>query len=139
MKLPPDVTFNEQFRLVVWRPRGTIDESAVNQIIAFLGNQEATRNQPFNRFTDTLEAEATDLNFQYIFHISLFRRMSSMGRPPVKSAILVSSYLTAHYAKMHAMLTQGSPLRVKVFEDGAAAAKWLKVPPEALAPVIHSD
>jgi len=37
-----------------------------------------------------------------------------------------------HYAKLHAMLTDYSPLHVALFTDRAAAAKWLGVPLEAL-------
>jgi hypothetical protein len=38
-----------------------------------------------------------------------------------------------HYGKMHAVLTQGSPIRVRVFQDGKEAADWLGVPLELLA------
>ena len=70
MKLPPDVQFDEKVRLFIWRPHGLIDESAVNKIITILGEMEAGSAEPFNRFSDTSAAEAVDLNFKYIFHIS---------------------------------------------------------------------
>jgi hypothetical protein len=37
-----------------------------------------------------------------------------------------------HYARMHALLTQGSPLNVRVFQDREEAAQWLGVPLERL-------
>ena len=80
MKLPPDVQFDEKVRLFIWRPHGLIDESAVNRIITILGEMEAGSAEPFNRFSDTSAAEAVDLNFKYIFHVSLFRRASSVPR-----------------------------------------------------------
>ncbi len=132
MKLPRDTLFHHDLRLMVWRPRGLLDESAVNKIITFMGEEEATSNNPFNRFADTTRADVIDLNFQYIFHVSLFRRLSYLGRPPVKSAILATALTTVHYAKLHALLTQGSPLMVRIFEDRAAAAKWLGVSEETL-------
>ena len=132
MKLPPDVLFHSDLRLMTWRPRGIVNEKVVNKIITFLAQEEALANKPFNRFTDTLLVDAIDLNLRYIFHVSLFRRLSYAGRPPVRSAILVTEEALAHYAKMHALLTQGSPLQVQIFEEREKAAKWLGVSVETL-------
>jgi hypothetical protein len=133
MKLPPaDIQFHEDVRLLVWRPRGLLNEAALKHIVTLIGDLEAKSGNPFNRFTDTLAADAIDLNFRYVFHTSLFRRLSYAGRPPVKSAILVSGPTRAHYSKMHAVLTQGSPIKVRIFEEREAAAKWLGVPVELL-------
>jgi len=132
MKPPPHVQFHEDLGLLVWRPRGVINESAVNKIIAFLGKLEGSSNKPFNRFTDALAADSIELNFRFIFHVSLFRRLSYAGRPPVKSAILAVDEAMARYGRMHALVTQGSPLKVRVFDDRAAVAKWLGVSKETL-------
>jgi hypothetical protein len=132
MKPPPDVLFHHDLRLMVWRPRGIVNEKVVNKIIAFMGKEEAESNKPFNRFSDGLLVEAVDLNFRYMFHVSLFRRFSYTGRPPVKSAILVHDDDFAHYSRLHAILTQGSPLEVRIFQERPKAAKWLGVPLEAL-------
>ncbi len=133
MKLPPaDVQFHEDVRLLVWRPHGVINEAAVKHIVTLIGDLEASSGNPFNRFTDTLAAEAIDLNFRFIFHVSLFRRLAYAGRPPVKSAILVTRLTLDHYGKLHAMLTQGSSIKVRIFEEREAAAKWLGVPVERL-------
>ena len=99
MQLPPDVLFHHDLRLMVWRPRGIVDEKALNKIIAFMGREEARSKQPFNRFTDALLVDKIELNFRYVFHFSLFRRLSYAGRPPVKSAILVANESLAHYSK----------------------------------------
>ena len=133
MKLPPaDIQFHEDVRLLVWRPRGVLNEAALKHIVTLIGDLESKSGNPFNRFTDTLAADAIDLNFRYVFHTSLFRRLSYTGRPPVKSAILVSGPTRVHYSKMHAVLTQGSPIKVRIFEEREAAAKWLGVPVELL-------
>ena len=50
----------------------------------------------------------------------------------MKSAILVSSLTLAHYSKLHEMLTRGSSIKVRIFEDPEAAAKWFGVPVELL-------
>lgn len=132
MKLPPNVQFDEELELFLWRPRLIVDEAVVNRIIAFIGEKEAMFLKPFNRFSDTTRVDAIDLTFRFIFHVALFRRLSYAGRPPVKSAILVRSLERARYSKMHALLTQGSPLKVKIFTEREAAAKWLGVPLDAV-------
>ena len=132
MKLPPDVQFHEDVRLLVWKPHGVLNERALEQIRELIGDLEATSNEPFNRFTDTLAADVIDLNFRYVFDFALFRRLSYAGRPPVKSAILVSNLASAHYSKMHELLTRHSSIEVRIFEDRGAAANWLGVPVELL-------
>jgi hypothetical protein len=128
MKLPPDVEFYEDIRLIVWRPHGLVDKAAVNKIITVIGELETRSEEPFNRFSDTVRANAVDLNFEYIIHVSLYRRSFYGKRPPIKSAILATDETLIHYAKVHALLTQGSPINVRVFQDRKEAAQWLGVP-----------
>ena len=51
MKLPPDVEFYEDIRLIVWRPHGLVNKAAVNKIISVLGELETALKEPFNRFS----------------------------------------------------------------------------------------
>ena len=37
-----------------------------------------------------------------------------------------------HYGKLHALLTQGSPIKVRIFQELDAAAAWLGVPIDLL-------
>jgi hypothetical protein len=128
IKLPPDVEFYETIRLIVWRPRGLINKATVNRIITALGELETTLKEPFNRFSDTVGADAVDLNFEYIISVSLYRRRFYDKRPPIKSAILATDATLIHYGKVHALLTQGSPINVRVFQDRKESAQWLGVP-----------
>jgi hypothetical protein len=130
---PTDTQFHEDARLLIWRPRGVLNDAALKNIRALIGDLEATSDEPFNRFTDGQGLEAIDLNFRYVFDFSLFRRLSYAGRPPVKSAILVPGIAFAHYSKMHELLTRHSSIEVRIFEEREAAAKWLGVPVELLA------
>ena len=132
MKLPAHVIYRKELSLMLWRPRGILDESVVNEIVVFTDTAEARAGKPFNRFVDLSALDAVDLNFKFVFHIALHRRLSYKPNPPVKSAFYVTSPATTHYAKLHAMLTDYSPLDVTLFTDRAAAAKWLGVPVEAL-------
>jgi hypothetical protein len=132
IKLPRDVQFLEDLRLIVYRPRGLLSKAAVDEILVVLERLEFSLSEPFDRFTDTLEADDVELNAQYVIQISLYRRFAYTGHPPVKSAILATDSTMIHYARLHALLTQGSPLDVRVFQDRKKAAQWLGVPIERL-------
>jgi hypothetical protein len=131
VELPADVEYVENANLFIWRPRGVLGEALVNKIMGFVREQEETLGRSFNRFTDLSALDAVDLNFNYVFHIALYRRLSYAGGK-VKSAFYVSSSDAEHYVKLHALLTDHSPLQVSIFTDRAAAAKWLDVPSELL-------
>jgi hypothetical protein len=128
MKLPADVTFIEDVTLLIWRPRGVLDEAIVNKILTFVVDQESKLGRPFDRFTDMSALNAVDLTFEYVFHVALYRRLSRAGREVVKSAFLVTDPEIAHYIKLHAIMTDHSPLKVSMFKERDAAAQWLGVP-----------
>lgn len=132
MKLPPELEFHEDIHLLIYRPRGVIDEPAVQKVVSVLEDLETRLEKPFHRFTDTLAADEIELNFKYVIQFSLCRRLSYAGHPPVKSAILATDSTMIHYARLHALLTQGSPINVRVFNDRQEAADWLDVPIERL-------
>jgi len=134
MKLPADVELHEDIRLIVWRPDGLVNKTAVNRIITALGELETALKEPFNRFSDTVGADVVDLNFEYIISVSLYRRRFYGKRPPIKSAILATDATLMHYGKVHALLTQGSPINVRVFQSRSEVAQWLNVPIERLMP-----
>ena len=134
MNLHPEIEFHEDIRLLIYRPRGLIDQAALQEVINILEELEAKLEEPFNRFLDTLQADEVELNFKYVIQVSLCRRLAYSGRPPVKSAILATDSTMIHYARLHAVLTQDSPINVRVFSDRGEAAEWLGVPIETLAP-----
>ena len=133
MMLPPEVQFYEDVHLFVWRPRGVLDQAAINKVLASLEDLEAKLRAPFSRLSDTLATDEVELNFKYIIQVSLHRRLSYASRPTVKSAILATDSTMIHYGRLHALLTQGSPINVRIFQDRKEAAKWLAVPIERLA------
>jgi len=133
IKLLPDLEFHEDAHLLIYRPHGLMNEESVNKIVSVIEDLETKSQEPFNRFFDTLGHDEVELNFKYVIQISLHRRVSYSGRPPVKSAILATDSTIIHYAKLHAVLTQGSPINVRIFKDRQEAAQWLGVPVERLA------
>ena len=134
MKLPPEVQFHEDIRLLVCRPRGLLDEPTINRIVSIIGDLEAKLQEPFNRFFDTLGHDEVELNFRYVIQVSLYRVLSYGDRPPVKSAILATDSTIGHYFQLHAIITEDSPINVRIFQKREDAAKWLGVPIERLAP-----
>ena len=134
MRLPPEIQFYEDAHLLVYRPHGLLNEASVNKVISLIEDLEAKLKEPFDRFFDTLGHDDVELNFRYVINVSLHRRLSYAGHPPIKSAILATDSTMIHYAKLHAVLTQGSPIHVRVFKERQEAAKWLGVPIELLAP-----
>ena len=133
MKLPPDIEFHEDIRLLIYRPKGLINEAEINRVIGVIEGIEAASQQPFNRFSDTSETHEVELNFQYVIQASLHRRFAHAGRAPVKSAILATDSTIVHYARLLILLTQGSSIKVQVFQDREQAAQWLGVSVELLA------
>ena len=132
MKLPPEIEFHQDIRLLIYRPHGLIDEAALNEVINVIEGLEAASQEPFNRFSDTSETHEVELNFQYVIQVSLHRRLAHAGRAPVKSAILATDSTLVHYARLLILLTQGSSIKVRVFQDRKEAAEWLGVPVELL-------
>src|SRR5260370_12124714 len=105
MKLPPEVQFHQGIRLLIYRPRGLIDEAGINKIIGVIEDSEAATQEPFNRFSDTSATHEVELNFKYVIHVSLHRRVTHASRAPVKSAILATDSTLVHYARLLVLLT----------------------------------
>jgi hypothetical protein len=139
MKLPPEIQFHEDIRLLIYRPRGLIDEAAINKITSVIEDLESKMQEPFNRFSDTSEAHEVELNVRYVIQVSLYRVLSYGDRPPVKSAILATDSTIGHYFQLHAIITEDSPINVRIFQKREDAAKWLGVPIERLAPTFAAS
>ena len=132
MTLPSDIEFHEDIRLLIYRPRGVLNEQSVDKIVSIVGELETKLQEPFNRFFDTLGHDEVELNFRYVIEISLYRVLSYGDRPPVKSAILATDTTITHYCQLHAIITKDSPINVRVFQKREDAAKWLGIPLERL-------
>jgi hypothetical protein len=133
MKLPSEIQFHQDIHLLIYRPLGVIDEVAINEIVSVIEGLEAATQEPFNRFTDASEVHEVELNFRYVIQVSLHRRVAHAGHAAVKSAILATDSTVVHYARLLALLTQGSSIHVQLFSDREEAAQWLGVPLERLA------
>lgn len=129
MNFPAGVQFHEDNQLIVWRPRGLLDEKVVSDVVALLARLEAKFREPFNRFWDSTKVDQVELNYEYIIKVALYRRLAYANRPPIKSAILAIDSQLLHYAQLHAVLTRGSSIHVRIFQnDRGTVAQWLGVP-----------
>ena len=122
MMLPSDIEFHEDIRLLIYSPRGVLNEQSVDKIVSIVGELETKLQEPFNRFFDTLGHDEVELNFQHVIQISLYRVVSYSGRPPVKSAILATDTTITHYCQLHAIITKDSPINVRIFQRREDAA-----------------
>jgi hypothetical protein len=132
MTLPSDIEFHEDIHLLIYRPRGVLNKQSVDKIVSIVGELETKLQEPFNRFFDTLGHDEVELNFRYVIQMSLHRVLSYLDRPPVKSAILATDSTIVHYCQLHAIITEDSPITVRIFQQREDAAKWLGVPLERL-------
>jgi hypothetical protein len=121
------VSFYRDLDLMVWQPRGVLDDAHVDRLIDMIEQAEKDADPPFNRYTDLSKLDAVGLSFDYVFRVSLYRRITYGDQPAVKSAFYVTNRLTAEVALTHAVVAKDSPLIVKVFLDRSKAADWLGV------------
>jgi hypothetical protein len=133
MNLATDVEFDEDIRLLIYRPCGVLNEQSVDKIVRIIGDLESKLDEPFDRFFDTSGHDEVELNFRHVIQISLYRVMSYMDRPPVKSAILATDSTITHYCQLHAIITEDSPIKVRIFQELEEAAQWLGISPQRLA------
>jgi hypothetical protein len=134
VNLPKSVECLTDEKLFIWRPSGVLDEAKTTQIIAFITEQETRYGRGFDRFTDLSRLDAVDLTFKYVFQVALYRRLARMGQEPIKSAFLVTNAGVSRYVKLHALITDHSPLQAALFDQREAAAEWLGVVAELLEP-----
>jgi hypothetical protein len=133
-RTPAGIECLEGPQIFIWRPHGVLSEAVLNKILAFVTAQEGIFGRTFNRFTDLTRIDAVDLTFKYVFHFALYRRLSRVGREPLKSAILVTAPAVARYVKLHALMTDRSPLKVRMFKEYGAVGEWLDTPVKLLQP-----
>ena len=128
----PDRHFHSDCRLITWRPRGVLDDSMADEMLAFIEGKEQLDPEPFIRFTDLSELDEIRLQFGHIFNLASRRRMSTANRPRVRSAFFSNTVVGFGIARMYETLMDGSTVEVRAFRDLAAAAVWLSVPEATL-------
>ena len=98
MKLLPDIEFDEDIHLLIYRPCGVLNEQSVDKIVSIIGELEAKLQEPFNRFFDTLGHDEVELNFRHVIQISL-HRVLSYGDSTASEIRYSGDGLHAHYCQ----------------------------------------
>src|ERR1051325_4218146 len=104
----PDRHFHTEYRLITWHPRGVLDDSMADEIVAFIEGKEESEPEPFNRFTDFSKLDEIRLKFGHMFTIASRRRMATANRPHVKSAFSSNTIVGFGIARMYETLMEGS-------------------------------
>src|SRR5215471_2164222 len=127
MKLSPNIEFLEEIPLLIYRPHGVLDEASLNKLVEVIDELEALHKKPFNRFWDATGYDDVTLNFRGAMNVSLYRRLAYSDRPSIKVAVLATDRRVIHYGRLLGLLTQGSPIQIRVFQQRREAAEWLGV------------
>ena len=126
-RLAPHMVFHHDLQLIVVRPRGVLTAKRIQKDIALVTAAENRSERPFNRFVDLSEVTDIRLDVDQVRRIAVRRADDYRDVLPVKSAYYVTTEKAAQIAEMCAMLTHSSALQIEVFEEIAAAARWLGV------------
>jgi hypothetical protein len=135
----PGASFDAVRRLMIWRPRGVLDDDLADQVIAFVSTQERLLDGPFNRFTDLSGLTQIRLQIGHVFDFAVQRRAAATELSPVKSAIYSGSIVGFGIAHLYASLMEGAAIEVRPFRTQAAAAEWLELPLESIAAFAEHD
>jgi hypothetical protein len=133
LRLPPHMLFHHDLNLMVVKLKGVLNPERIQRDIAFVTAAESHALVPFNRFVDLSGITQIRLDTSRVSRLAKLRRIDYLDRPAVRSAYLVTTKRAAELATMCAELTKSSSLHIEVFEEIAAAAKWLGVTEQDLA------
>ena len=64
------VSFHPDLSLMVWQPRGILDQPHVEQLIRLLEQAEDEAERPFNRYIDLSRLDAVELTFDYLSRLA---------------------------------------------------------------------
>lgn len=129
----PNTHFYPEARLIMWHPRGVLDDALADKIVQFIETEEHRDSAPFHRYTDFSGLTQIRLQFGHTFRISEQRRAGHTGEQ-VKSAFYCNWIIGHGMAHLYEVLMEGSPIRVRAFRSREAAAAWLDVPAVILLP-----
>jgi hypothetical protein len=77
VKLPAHVLFRKDLSLIHWKPRGILDESTVNEIVAFI---EAVENRNSKPLTDSRMSRHS-MRLISILSLYFTLRLAGVSRP----------------------------------------------------------
>ena len=131
LKYFPHARYHSEVRLLTWHPRGTLDDTLADEVLAMIEAEETVENVPFHRYTDLSRLTDIRLKIGPVFEIAEHRRAAG---EPVRSAFFADTTVGFGIARLYEELMQGAVIHVRAFRDRDVAAEWLGVPVRLLQP-----
>ena len=125
----PRTWYYPKWKLLVWYPRGVLNEAFVDQVFDFLEMEEHIQDAPFDRYADLSGLSGIRLG---MYHVLQAARRRRKVKQPVRSAIFANEPLGFEVAQRYEHLMEGGMIEVRAFERREAASAFLEVPVEAL-------
>ena len=130
LKSFPQTWYFPKWHLVTWHPRGVLDDTLADQIVAFIELEERIQAAPFDRYVDLSGLTDVRLYAGHVFDIAK-RRHRTMDQ--VKSAFWTDKIVTTSLAYMFETFMASAPIKVRAFTKKEDVAEWLEVPIEILS------
>jgi hypothetical protein len=110
LKSFPRTWYFPKWNLVTWHPRGVLDDTLADQIIAFIEMEECVQAAPFGRYVDLSGLTHVRLYAGHVFDIAK-RRHRAMDQ--VKSAFWTDKIVTMILANMYETFMASATIKVR--------------------------
>jgi hypothetical protein len=125
----PRTWYYPKWKLLVWFPRGVLNEAFGDQVFAFIEMEERIQDAPFDRYCDLSGLTGVRARLEHILENARRRRKV---KQPAKSALFAERPNIFEVAQTYEHLMDGAMIEVRAFQSREAAAQWLEVPVTAL-------
>jgi len=128
------------YRLMAWRPLGTLDDLMLDQVAEWLVHIEKAF-PPFKRFIDFSQLTTVAVRTDHLSKIARRRAEQFRGVEPVRTALFCKDWVAFGIAGLYESLMKNTLIEARAFSDLAKAAEWLAIPVDVLTlkdePVPH--
>ncbi len=125
----PRTWYHPRWRLLTWYPRGVLNETFADQVIAFIEMEERIQEAPFDRYVDLSGLTQIRIGIDHIIYTARRRRIV---KQPVKTALFADKPVSFGLAHSYELLMYHAMIEVRAFNKLTAAAEWLEVPLKTL-------
>jgi hypothetical protein len=125
----PRTWYYPKWKLLVWFPRGVLNEAFADQVFAFIEIEERIQDAPFDRYCDLSGLTDVRVRLEHIFQSARRRRKA---KQPVRTALFADRPNIFEVALIYEHQMDGAMIEVRAFQARAAAAQFLEVPETAL-------
>jgi hypothetical protein len=119
------------YDLVTWQPRGTLDDTMLEQIAEWLVNIEQVFI-PTKRFVDLSELKIIAIRTRHLFEFARKRAQDFRNLAPVRTALFCEEWVGLGIARMYESLMENTLIEARAFHDRRHGAEWLGIPMEIL-------